>query len=81
MNITKKNVTKFLLSVEILTLEGGLPNYNDLLYIPKDEDIEKYLAHKKAKENINNILFEEDENKNEIKEDIDYVKKCNVGRY
>ena len=75
MNMTKKNGTKFLLSVEILTLEGGLPNYNDLLYIPKDEDIEKYLAHKKAKENINNILFEEDENKNEITEDIDYVKE------
>ena len=75
MNITKKNGNKFLLSIEILSLEGGLPNYNDLLYIPKDEDIEKYLAHKKAKENINNILFEEDENKNEIKEDIDYVKE------
>ena len=75
MNITKKNGNKFILSIEILSLEGGLPNYNDLLYIPKDEDIEKYLAHKKAKENINNILFEEDENKNEIKEDIDYVKE------
>ena len=75
MNITKKNGNKFLLSIEILSLEGGLPNYNDLLYIPKDEDIEKYLAHKKAKENINNILFEEDENKNEITEDIDYVKE------
>ena len=75
MNITKKNGNKFLLSIEILSLEGGLPNYNDLLYIPKDEDIEKYLAHKKAKENINNILFEEDENKNEISEDIDYVKE------
>ena len=75
MNITKKNGNKFLLSIEIISLEGGLPNYNDLLYIPKDEDIEKYLAHKKAKENINNILFEEDENKNEITEDIDYVKE------
>ena len=75
MNTTKKNGNKFLLSVEILTMEGGLPNYNDLLYIPKEEDIQKYLAHKKAKENINNILFEEDDDKNEIKEGIDYVKE------
>ena len=75
INITKKNGNKFLLSIEILTVEGGLPNYNDLLYIPKEEDIQKYLAHKKAKENINKILFEENEDKNEIKEDIDYVKE------
>ena len=75
MNMTKKNGTKFLLSIELLTLEGGLPNYNDLLYIPKEEDIQKYLSHKKAKEDINNILFEEDEDQNEIKEDVDYVKE------
>ena len=75
MNMTKKNGTKFLLSVEILTLEGGLPNYNDLLYIPKEEDIKKYLEHKKGKEDINKIIFEEDDDKNEIKEDVDYVKE------
>ena len=75
MNMTKKNGTKFLLSVEILTLEGGLPNYNDLLYIPKEEDIKKYLEHKKGKEEINKIIFEEDDDKNEIKEDVDYVKE------
>ena len=73
--MTKKNGTKFLLSVEILTLEGGLPNYNDLLYIPKEEDIKKYLEHKKGKEDINKIIFEEDDDKNEIKEDVDYVKE------
>ena len=75
MNMTKKNGTKFLLSVEILTLEGGLPNYNDLLYIPKEEDIKKYLEHKKGKEDINKIIFEEDDDKNEIKEDVDYMKE------
>ena len=75
MNMTKKNGTKFLLSVEILTLEGGLPNYNDLLYIPKEADIKKYLEHKKGKEDINKIIFEEDDDKNEIKEDVDYVKE------
>ena len=75
MNMTKKNGAKFLLSVEILTLEGGLPNYNDLLYIPKEEDIKKYLEHKKGKEDINKIIFEEDDDKNEIKEDVDYVKE------
>ena len=75
MNMAKKNGTKFLLSVEILTLEGGLPNYNDLLYIPKEEDIKKYLEHKKGKEDINKIIFEEDDDKNEIKEDVDYVKE------
>ena len=75
MNMTKKNGTKFLLSVEILTLEGGLPNYNDLLYIPKEEDIKKYLEHKKGKEDINKIIFEEDDDKNKIKEDVDYVKE------
>lgn len=75
MNMTKKNGTKFLLSVEILTLEGGLPNYNDLLYIPKEEDIKKYLEHKKGKEDIDEIIFEEDDDKNEIKEDVDYVKE------
>ena len=75
MNMTKKNGTKFLLSVEILTLEGGLPNYNDLLYIPKEEDIKKYLEHKKGKEDINKIIFEEDDDKNEIKEDVDYLKE------
>ena len=75
MSMTKKNGTKYLLSIEILTLEGGLPNYNDLLYIPKEEDVKKYLEHKKAKEDINKIIFEEDDDKNEIKEDVDYIKE------
>jgi len=78
MNITKNNGKKFLLSIEILTVEGGTINYNDLLYIPKEEDIQKYLMHKKAKNDINNIIFEEkdDEQANEIiDEEVDYVKE------
>ena len=78
MNITKNNGKKFLLSIEILTVEGGTINYNDLLYIPKEEDIQKYLMHKKAKNDINNIIFEEkdDEQANEIiDEKVDYVKE------
>ena len=78
MNITKNNGKKFLLSIEILTVEGGAINYNDLLYIPKEEDIQKYLMHKKAKNDINNKIFEEkdDEQANEIiDEEVDYVKE------
>ena len=78
MNITKNNGKKFLLSIEILTVEGGTINYNDLLYIPKEEDIQKYLLHKKNKNDINDIIFEEknDEQNNEmIDEEIDYIKE------
>ena len=78
MNITKNNGKKFLLSIEILTVEGGTINYNDLLYIPKEEDIQKYLLHKKNKNDINDIIFEEknDEQNNEmIDEKIDYIKE------
>ena len=78
MNITKNNGKKFLLSIEILTVEGGTINYNDLLYIPKEEDIQRYLMHKTAKNDINNIIFEEkdDEQANEmIDEEVDYVKE------
>ena len=78
MNITKNNGKKFLLSIEILTVEGGTINYNDLLYIPKEEDIQKYLLYKKNKNDINDIIFEEknDEQNNEmIDEEIDYIKE------
>ena len=78
MNITKNNGKKFLLSIEILTVEGGTINYNDLLYIPKEEDIQKYLLYKKNKNDINDIIFEEknDEHNNEmIDEEIDYIKE------
>ena len=79
MNITKNNGKKFLLSIELLTVEGGLPKYNDLLYMPKEEDIIKYLSHKKAKEDLNNVLFEEEkeENKNNemVVEEKDYLKE------
>ena len=78
MNITKNNGKKFLLSIEILTVEGGTINYNDLLYIPKEEDIQKYLLHKKNKNDINDIIFEEknDEQNNEmIDEENDYIKE------
>ena len=68
MNITKKNGNKFLLNIEILTIGGGIPKYNDLLYLPNEQDIQKYLSHIKAKNNINNILFDEvgGENENTI---------------
>ena len=79
MSITKNNGKKFVLSIEILTIEGGLPRYNDLLYIPKEEDIQNYLLHKKAKNEINNIIFEEkeeiEENKDEMIEEVDYIKE------
>ena len=83
MNITKKNGNKYLLNIEILTVEGGYPKYNDLLYLPNDEDIQKYLAHIKAKNNINNLLFnekvekKEEENENKIIEDDnnDYIEE------
>ena len=82
MNITKNNGKKYLLSIEILTVEGGTIDYNDLLYIPKEEDIEKYIMHKNNKNEINNIIFEEksdksDKNNDMIEEEkeIDYIKK------
>ena len=79
MSITKNNGKKFVLSIEILTIEGGLPRYNDLLYIPKEEDIQNYLSHKKAKNEINNIIFDEkeeiEENKDEMIEEVDYIKE------
>ena len=82
MNITKNNGKKYLLSIEILTVEGGTIDYNDLLYIPKEEDIEKYLMNKNNKKEINNIIFEEksdkyDKNNDMIEEEkeIDYIKK------
>ena len=72
---TKKNGKKYLLNIEILTVEGGVINYNDLLYIPKEEDIKKYLAYKKAKKDINYLLFEEEGKNDEIIKEIDYVKE------
>ena len=80
MNITKKNGNKFLLNIEVLTIEGGIPKYNDLLYLPNEEDIQSYLSHIKAKNNINNILFKEEEKKIEneniiIENDNDYIKE------
>ena len=48
-NISKNNGKKFLLSIEILSVEGRTINYNDLLYISKEEDIKKYVMHKKQK--------------------------------
>ena len=77
INITKNNGKKYLLSIEILTVKGGIINYNDLLYIPKDEDIQKYLLHIKAKKDITKLLFEEKEEIKEemVDEDVDYVKE------
>ena len=74
INITKKNGNNFLLNIEIETICGGIPKYNDLLYIPNEDDINKYLSHIKAKENINNLLFkdaEENSDKNKIIEEND----------
>ena len=80
LNITKNNGNKFLLNIEITTVYGGIPKYNDLLYIPNEEDINKYLSHIKAKENINNLLFKDieekhdEDNNNKIIEDVgDYL--------
>ena len=77
MHITKNNGKKYLLSIEILTLEGGTINYNDLLYVPKEEDIQKYLNYKKAKKDLNNIIFNSQiEEKNEtIDEEVDFIKE------
>ena len=80
VNITKKNGNKFLLNIEIITIEGGIPKYNDLLYLPNEEDIQKYLNHIKSKTDITNILFEEENNDNinELnKDNIDYIKEYN----
>ena len=80
INITKINGNKFLLNIEITTKCGGFPKYNDLLYLPNEEDIQKYLFHIKSKNDITNILFneEEEENKNKIEiieDNIDYIKE------
>ena len=80
LNITKKNGNKFLLNIEIITIGGGIPKYNDLLYLPNEEDIQKYLNHIKSKTDITNILFEEENNDNinELnKDNIDYIKEYN----
>ena len=80
VNITKKNGNKFLLNIEIITIGGGIPKYNDLLYLPNEEDIQKYLNHIKSKTDITNILFEEENNDNinELnKDNIDYIKEYN----
>ena len=74
MQITKKNGNNFLLNIEILTKEGGIPKYNDLLYLPNEEDIKDYLLHITSTNNITNILFKEEdkkENENEIIEEED----------
>ena len=74
MQLTKKNGNNFLLNIEILTKEGGIPKYNDLLYLPNEEDIKDYLSHITSKNNITNILFKEEEkkeNENEIIEEED----------
>jgi hypothetical protein len=74
MQLTKKNGNNYLLNIEILTKEGGIPKYNDLLYLPNEEDIKDYLLHIKSKNNITNILFKEEEkkeNENEIIEEED----------
>ena len=75
INITKNNGKNYLLSIEILTMEGGYPKYNDLLYIPKEEDIRNYLFYKKSKKDINKLIFEDE--KDEMIEEIeeDYIKK------
>ena len=71
INITKNNGNNFLLNIEITTVFGGIPKYNDLLYIPNEDDINKYLSHLKAKENINNLLFKDiEENQDEDKNNI-----------
>ena len=71
INITKNNGNNFLLNIEITTVFGGIPKYNDLLYIPNEDDINKYLSHIKAKENINNLLFKDiEENQDEDKNNI-----------
>ena len=78
MNITKKNGNKYLLNIEIITVFGGVPKYNDLLYIPNEEDIQKYLSHLKSKNNIANLLFQKEEEKEENKkneDNIDYIKE------
>ena len=79
MQWTKKNGNNFLLNIEILTKEGGIPKYNDLLYLPKEEDINDYLLHINSKNNITNLLFneeEKEENENKIiEEDTDILKQ------
>ena len=79
MNITQKNGKNYLLNIEILTIEGGLPKYNDLLYLPKEDDIQKYLSHIKTKSNINEILFEDEKvNENIINnKDNNLIKEYN----
>ena len=76
MNITKKNGNKYLLNIEIITVFGGVPKYNDLLYIPNEEDIQKYLSHLKSKKSIANLLFQKEDEKEENKkneDNIDYI--------
>ena len=77
MNITKKNGNKYLLNIEIITVFGGVPKYNDLLYIPNEEDIQKYLSHLKSKKSIANLLFQEEEKEENKKneDNIDYIKE------
>ena len=82
MQITKNNGKNFLLNIEILTIEGGIPKYNDLLYLPNEEDIKDYLLHIKSKNNITNILFKEEdkkENENKIieEEDVNLINQYN----
>ena len=75
INITKKNGNKYLLNIEITTVGGGIPKYNDLLYLPNEEYVQKYISYIKAKNKINNILFKE-KKENEINEDnFDYLKE------
>ena len=73
INLTKNNGNYFLLNIEIISVEGGVPKYNDLLYLPNEQDIKNYLAHLKAKKLFNNLLFKE--NLNEKIENVDCVKE------
>jgi len=57
-------------------MEGGYPKYNDLLYIPKEEDIQNYLFYKKSKKDINKLIFEDEKDEMvEEMEEEDYIKK------
>ena len=80
INVTKKNGNNFLLNIEILTKEGGVPKYNDLLYIPNENDIQNYIQHIDSKKHINELLFKEEdkkdiENEKKMIEEVDYIKE------